>query len=168
MPKGAQHRGLGSILLFPPDAQIPLTCAAGDISSARARSCGGGWGRCCLGTRRRGKGSWLASKAHSCDPRLLGLPASIFVGSTVWAQSMGGCRVSPVGEGGLSLWVAPLGLEKGGDGDTSLAGHRYWDQSPGSDSMCVFPTLRGPQVAARTSRPSPKSATGPPAVWGRL
>lgn len=84
---------------------------------------------------------------------------------------MGGHRTCPVDGSGqgwfLSLWVAPFSLERGGDGDTSLAGHRYGDQSPGSDSMYLLPTLRDPQVAAKTSPPPPKSATGPPAMWGR-
>lgn len=73
---------------------------------------------------------------------------------------MGGHRTCPVDGSGqgwfLSLWVAPFSLERGGDGDTSLAGHRYGDQSPGSDSMYLLPTLRDPQVAAKTSPPPPQ------------
>ena len=54
-------------------------------------------------------------------------------------------------QGVFSLWVAPFGLERGGDGDASLTGHRWRDQSPGWDSMNVLP----PHSMTQRSLPGP-------------
>lgn len=72
--------------------------------------------KCPVQTRRRGEGGWPASKAHSCYPRLLELPASTLLRSAVLRALGKGGRVSPMGSsyvGHPSVWKG-MGMEEEG------------------------------------------------------